>query len=64
MRRLMAGKTCFVIAHKLSTIANADLILHVADGTVRHLGTHRDLVASDSGYRDLLALESATGTIA
>lgn len=64
MRRLMVGKTCFVIAHKLSTIASADLILRVADGTISHIGTHRDLVAHDAGYRHLLALEASTGATA
>jgi len=62
MRRLMAGKTCFVIAHKLSTIAGADLILHVANGTIGHVGAHRDLVVRDAAYRDLLALEAAGAT--
>ena len=40
MRRLMKGRTCFVIAHRLSTVQNADVILVVRDGNVIEQGSH------------------------
>ena len=53
MRRLMQDKTCFVVAHRLSTIKNADLILVVRDGNVIERGTHRELMKQGGFYREL-----------
>ena len=53
MRRLMKDKTCFVVAHRLSTIKNADLILVVKDGNVIERGTHRELMRLGGFYREL-----------
>lgn len=53
MRELMRGKTCFVVAHCLSTIRNADLILVVRDGNVVERGTHDELMAANGFYREL-----------
>ncbi len=53
MRRLMKDKTCFVVAHRLSTIKNADLILVVRDGNVVERGTHRELMALGGFYREM-----------
>lgn len=53
MRELMKDKTCFVIAHRLSTIRNADLILVVKDGEIVEQGTHDELMAKESFYKQM-----------
>ena len=53
MRKLMENKTCFVVAHRLSTVRNADCILVVRDGNVVESGTHEELMARGGFYREL-----------
>ena len=53
VRRLMRDKTCFVVAHRLSTIQHADLILVVKDGDVVERGTHRELMKMGGFYREM-----------
>ncbi len=50
---LMEGSTSFIVAHRLSTIREADLILVMRDGDVIEQGTHADLLAADGFYAEL-----------
>ena len=50
---MMSGRTSFIVAHRLSTIKNADLILVMKDGNVIEQGTHRELLSRGGFYREL-----------
>jgi len=53
MRILMENKTCFVVAHRLSTIRNADCILVVRDGNVVERGNHEELMKLRGFYYEM-----------
>lgn len=53
MDRLMEGRTSFVIAHRLSIIRNADLILVMKDGNIIEQGNYEELMAQGGFYADL-----------
>ena len=53
MDRLMEGRTSFVIAHRLSTVRNADLILVMKNGNIIEQGNHDELMAQAGFYADL-----------
>jgi len=55
MRRLMAGRTSFVIAHRLSTVRDADQILVINLGEIVELGTHAELLQREGFYGRLYA---------
>lgn len=50
---MMQGRTSFVVAHRLSTIKNSDLILVMKDGNIIECGTHRSLLESGGFYYSL-----------
>ncbi len=55
LERLLHGRTAIVIAHRLTTIENADLIAVVDDGRIVERGTHQELMVHDGIYRQLHA---------
>jgi ATP-binding cassette, subfamily B, bacterial MsbA len=57
IERLTRGKTTFIIAHKLSTIARADKILLLEEGRLAHQGTHEQLLRESAHYRELYELQ-------
>jgi ATP-binding cassette subfamily B protein len=52
--RLMAGRTTLILAHRLSSVINADRILVLDDGAVAQSGRHAELIAQDGPYRRLM----------
>ena len=53
LHRLMRGRTTFIIAHRLSTVMDADRIVVVDAGAIREVGRHADLLARSGVYRQL-----------
>ena len=51
--RMMRGRTSFIVAHRLSTIKDADLILVMKDGNIIEQGTHEGLLSQGGFYRNL-----------
>jgi subfamily B ATP-binding cassette protein MsbA len=61
MRRLMQGRTSFVIAHRLSTVLRADRIVVLEDGRITQTGTHSQLLTEGGTYARLYELQFADG---
>jgi ABC-type multidrug transport system fused ATPase/permease subunit len=57
LERLMEGRTTFMIAHRLSTVRHADLLLVLQDGRIIEHGSHDDLVARQGVYHQLYDLQ-------
>lgn len=61
LERLMQGRTSFVIAHRLSTVQRADVILLLDGGRVVAQGTHAELLSASPLYREIYALQVMQG---
>jgi ATP-binding cassette subfamily B protein len=57
LRTLMANRTTLVIAQRLTTVRDANLILVFEDGRITQRGTHRELIAEDGFYKELYDLQ-------
>lgn len=58
--RVMVGRTTVVVAHRLSTIRNADVIAVVQEGKIVEIGSHEELISNSSGaYASLVYLQEA-----
>lgn len=57
METLRRGRTCFVIAHRLTTVRNADLILVVRDGDIVESGTHDALLQKGGFYSEIYSAQ-------
>ena len=57
--RLIDGRTTLVIAHRLSTVRNADRIIAMEDGRIMEIGSHAELLAADGLYRRLYEMQFA-----
>ena len=58
LERLMQGRTTFIIAHRIQSLMNADLILVLDKGRVVQRGTHDELMAQDGMYRQIYDLQA------
>jgi ATP-binding cassette, subfamily B, bacterial len=58
LRRVLAETTGLVVAHRASTVLLADRVALLEDGTITHVGQHRELLTSVPAYRELLAADS------
>ena len=59
LARLMEGRTSFVVAHRLSTVRDADLICVMADGRIAERGTHDELLAAGGRYKRIYEAQFA-----
>jgi subfamily B ATP-binding cassette protein MsbA len=57
LNNLIEGRTTFVIAHRLSTIRNADRIIVLADGKIKEIGMHEELLRLDGEYSRLYSMQ-------
>jgi len=57
MRAVMLDRTTFTIAHRISTVKRADLVLVLENGRITQMGTHAELMLQDGHYREIAAVQ-------
>ena len=57
LETLMKGRTTLVIAHRLSTVQNADMIVVMDQGRILEKGTHQELLAKSGAYAALYQMQ-------
>ena len=62
LEQMMKGKTALVIAHRLSTVQNADSIVVLDKGRILEQGNHTSLMKTASGYKKLVELQTLSST--
>lgn len=60
LQRVLADTTGIIVAHRASTVMLADRVALLQDGTITHVGTHSELLATVPAYRELLAADANT----
>ena len=63
LARLVKGRTSFAIAHRLSTLRNADRLFIIEKGTLYEQGTHDELIAQDGIYAKLVRMQTEMSRI-
>jgi ATP-binding cassette subfamily B protein len=58
LRRLMQGRSTFIIAHRIQSVMNADLILVLDQGAIVQRGTHDELMAQEGIYRQIYDVQA------
>jgi ATP-binding cassette, subfamily B, bacterial len=61
LHTVLAGVTALVVAHRPSTVALADRVALLADGVIAAVGGHRELMAVEPDYANLMSMEEVTG---
>lgn len=54
VQRLVTGRTVVIIAHRLSTVQNADQIVVMSNGRIVDIGTHKQLIEKSAEYNELM----------
>lgn len=57
LNELAKGRTCIIVAHRLSTIKNADTIAVIEDGKIKEMGSHEQLLKNNGRYKQLYDLQ-------
>lgn len=62
LRRVAKGRTCLIIAHRLSTVTNADRIIVLEQGRIAETGTHKELLTKKGLYHNMVSAQSMQKT--